>query len=675
MKKIDFHIHTIATVSDQKFTFEQSVLNEYISKLSLDAIAITNHNLFDKLQYESICKNVSIPTFPGIEIDIEKGHLLVISGFEDVADFAVRCERVSSLVSTPNDYLTESQFREIFPSVDKYILIPHYEKGPALLLEKIPFLSKFITCGEVNSIKKFEACKKVEDKLTPVFFSDIRIKSDCTSFLARCTYVDVDTISISSLKQALSDKSKVALSMDSGHQLTDILSNGVKISTGLTVLLGERSSGKTHTLDEIEKNVDNPKYIRQFSLLTKDAEIDEKKFEETLRNRCASISEDYLMPFKNVVEDVRTILLDRDEAALDEYIKVLLRSASEADKEDVFSKTTLFSEPRFDSNDLTSLENLISAVNVLIENEEFAPIIYKFVSRKSLISLSVALMEKYAEEKELLLKKNYLNDILDSIKAELRVRTSTSPIPDIDFYSLQMNKRKVARFIQIANAIKKKKIISSKELHSFKVVATALPFAGAQELKNLSGKVLAFSDAFEKYEEPYDYLSVLKTKDELPVSDYYKYFVRIKYEVLNKYGFRASGGERSEYNLLEQLSDATQYDILLLDEPESSFDNLFLKSDVNKLIKDISQIVPVVVATHNNTIGASVKPDYIIYTRKVVNETGEVTYQIFSGFPTSTVLTELGGEVINKHDVLLDCLEAGEPAYIERRTTYEMSAD
>lgn len=66
----------------------------------------------------------------------------------------------------------------------------------------------------------------------------------------------------------------------------------------------------------------------------------------------------------------------------------------------------------------------------------------------------------------------------------------------------------------------------------------------------------------------------------MPVSDYYKYFVSIKYEVFNKYGFRASGGERSEYNLLEQLADATQYDILLLDEPESSFDNLFLKSDI-----------------------------------------------------------------------------------------------
>ena len=227
-----------------------------------------------------ICKNVSIPTFPGIEIDIEKGHLLVIAGFENATDFAVRCERVSSLVSTSTDYLTESQFREIFPSVDKYILIPHYEKGPALLLEKVPFLRKFITCGEVNSIKKFEACKKSDDKLTPVFFSDIRIKNGYSSFLARCTYVDVDTISISSIKQAFSDKSKVALSMDRGHQLTDMLSNGVKISTGLTVLLGERSSGKTYTLDEIAKNIDNPKYIRQFSLLTKDADLDEKSLKK-----------------------------------------------------------------------------------------------------------------------------------------------------------------------------------------------------------------------------------------------------------------------------------------------------------------------------------------------------------------------------------------------------------
>lgn len=160
MKRIDFHIHTIATVSDQDFAFDQSVLVDYVSELSLDAIAITNHNQFDKQQYESICGNLSIPVFPGIEIDIEKGHLLVITSYEDIADFAARCERVSALVSSATDYLSASQFKEIFPSVDKYILIPHYEKSPTLLLDKVPLLTQFITCGEVNSIRNLKAVKK-----------------------------------------------------------------------------------------------------------------------------------------------------------------------------------------------------------------------------------------------------------------------------------------------------------------------------------------------------------------------------------------------------------------------------------------------------------------------------------------------------------------------------------
>lgn len=122
------------------------------------------------------------------------------------------------------------------------------------------------------------------------------------------------------------------------------------------------------------------------------------------------------MPFKNVVEDVRTIYLDRDEAALEDYVRVLLKLASDADKEDIFSKTSLFSEPLFDSSDLSSLERLISAVNVLIENKEFASIIHQFVNRQSLISLAVALMKKYAEEKELLLKKPTLMTFLKQLR-------------------------------------------------------------------------------------------------------------------------------------------------------------------------------------------------------------------------------------------------------------------
>lgn len=47
MKKIDLHLHTVSTVSDRNFTFSMERLEWYVSEGNLDAIAITNHNMFD----------------------------------------------------------------------------------------------------------------------------------------------------------------------------------------------------------------------------------------------------------------------------------------------------------------------------------------------------------------------------------------------------------------------------------------------------------------------------------------------------------------------------------------------------------------------------------------------------------------------------------------------------
>ena len=47
MKKCDLHIHTIATPSDASFTFNLNVLENYVQKMQLDVIAVTNHNVFD----------------------------------------------------------------------------------------------------------------------------------------------------------------------------------------------------------------------------------------------------------------------------------------------------------------------------------------------------------------------------------------------------------------------------------------------------------------------------------------------------------------------------------------------------------------------------------------------------------------------------------------------------
>ena len=99
---------------------------------------------------------------------------------------------------------------------------------------------------------------------------------------------------------------------------------------------------------------------------------------------------------------------------------------------------------------------------------------------------------------------------------------------------------------------------------------------------------------------------------------------------------------------------------------------MFLKDGVNSLLKDLSNQIPVVISTHNNTIGASVHPDYIIYTQKDILPDGTAQYRLYSGYPSSSILTDLEGATISRRDIMLDCLEAGEPAYLERRRSYEI---
>lgn len=116
------------------------------------------------------------------------------------------------------------------------------------------------------------------------------------------------------------------------------------------------------------------------------------------------------------------------------------------------------------------------------------------------------------------------------------------------------------------------------------------------------------------------------------------------------------------------------FDLLLIDEPESSFDNLFLKSEVNQILKSISETMPVVVVTHNNTVGASVGADYLLHTTKEL-ENGVPRYRIFSGYPTDKKLMSVDGNAINSHETLLNSLEAGADTYERRRQSYEAVKD
>lgn len=186
--------------------------------------------------------------------------------------------------------------------------------------------------------------------------------------------------SLRAIKTYLCDKNKVFLDPSEGHRFFKVFENGQKLSTGLNVILGERSSGKTYTLKTIARMYANVKHIKQFELLETDEEKDKRKFDELLTTKQSSVAEQFLKEFKDVVEDVVKIDRKENEKKIENYLSSLLKVAAEEEKKDEYSKCTIFNESKFIETSNETLKNLITSIQSLIENTEYRDLIDKHIS-------------------------------------------------------------------------------------------------------------------------------------------------------------------------------------------------------------------------------------------------------------------------------------------------------
>ncbi len=674
MKKIDLHIHTVKTRSDREFAFSIETFKRYVVDAKLDGVAVTNHDVFDSEQFRRIKDELPTVVFPGIEINVDMGHVLVIASPTEVDDFQAKCAKISQRILEIGDRVSVEELIEIFGNLNNYLVIPHYDKGPAITGDTLAKLLPYVCAGEVDSAKKFVRNFKDADKLTPVLFSDSRMAVDFTGLPTRQTYVDCGEVTIQALKACLQDKAKVALSERDGNNLWQVFDDGQQLSTGLNVMIGARSTGKSHTLNQIAKSVKNVKYITQFSLVQHDATSDEREFKSSVERRRSLVVDEHLAGLKRVLDTVIKVDLSANDRRIDEYIGTLLRCAEETDKRDAFSNAALFDEVEFAVAKTETLQDLIKSVRHVIENIEYRSVIERHVDLTTLKRLAVELIEILRAKVLEANKKSIVNELVKEIKQHLSIRTSAPQVQDVDLYSDAMDRKRVERFSEIVGRIRSEKVVFQETLQGFTVEARRQSFTGAGEVKEASGKKLSFSEAFRKYENAYAYLRELMKIDGLAPADYYKLFAKVSCLILNKDGYPVSGGERSEFRLLQEIADARNYDLLLIDEPESSFDNLFLKGQVNQILKSISSTMPVVVVTHNSTVGASIDADYLLFTTKDTDN-GRPRYRIFSGHPTSRNLVSVDGEAIASYSTLLDSLEAGATTYKQRREAYEAVKD
>ena len=129
MKKIDFHIHTVPTVYDADFKFELSVLERYVAEAVLDAIAITNHDTFDRTQFAEIVAALDVAVFPGIEVTLDCGHILIIADVAKLDLFEEQAKQINERITQPKNNISIDELTAVFNNLDEHLVIPHYDKN------------------------------------------------------------------------------------------------------------------------------------------------------------------------------------------------------------------------------------------------------------------------------------------------------------------------------------------------------------------------------------------------------------------------------------------------------------------------------------------------------------------------------------------------------------------
>lgn len=674
MKKIDLHIHTSPSRFERAFDFSLDTLIQYVNINKLDIIAVTNHNHFDKAQYELIDNSVDCVVLPGVEVDIESSHMLVIAPTDKIEELSNSCISLENSIHSDSDSISYDDFISIFSNYRDYLLIPHRKKEPAMKSTTVAKFGNLLKIGEVKSAKKFESTKKeTENSYSPVFFSDIRIEDVFRNdkgeycFPSKSTYVDINSDEFGVLKNALSDKNKVFLSESKKSDEFAYLSDGTSASTKLNVIIGKRSSGKTYNLKQIYSSADNKddniKFVKQFELTGKS---EEDKFKELVTSEKQKIITDYLEPIRKLTDKI----IDIDCAELDKidkYLTSLKDFATNQSLQDSYSKTCLFNEVKYDCLDNYDTKEIISSVCTLIDSEHNEDLIVKYLDKNILFELLKELIDRRKTELLEFKLKKYTDTIVTVIKDKLTSRSSMVNVSEVNLYAAAKEMIMIDKYNEIVTKLKTKKTISELDVYRFKLKVEKCKFDNTNDVKKALSTSVGISSQFNEYydKSPFNYIKELESVG-IEQSTLYKSLLSFNVKVLNERGNELSGGERAEYNLLREIKGAELFDILLLDEPEASFDNPFIKDYIIDILKDLSNKTTVFITTHNNSLGMLINPNKLIYTS---NDNGE--FKVYTGEFGSNVLTTVDGESIISYDTIMDVMEAGTDAYEERKDIYE----
>lgn len=714
--KIDIHVHTKKTKAGDSPNREidKSKFSEILKSTNVKILAITNHNHFDKRQYDEFREEVKehCQIWPGVELDIvesgRRAHLIVIVNPKNSDKFS---SVVNDLLEKSNPDAFTISLTEVvnnFDSMDA-IYIAHYNnKTPNLIEEDINLLIKkvsnkkrvikeatnsisagiYISHGH-NSIYGSDVSNWDNYVNESIYLPELRLPVD--NYEQFCFLLEKDTATINTiLNEKTKDRIQVVPDKWSAAEMLEI-----DIYNDINILFGSKGTGKSVILKAISdyynaEGLKNRVYASTDSTLHAKYKIGENKLNTSATELGIDECEEELESIKEAEEVNITSMSEyymhfskQQTNKISKKIKInhidkINNSKPKRDFDKIIE--TLANVEEFESS-ITDDEVLLDVIGKDLLGE-LSGLLSKIVVR-----INSATKERFVDLNSIAL----FNKLIETFSKEIAKKTQTPEKPSsTGFFEYASNRITIEVNLSKILSCLASKIEPSYELignlgHKGKLQCKTIvvmqdgKFSNSEyktinevnktPQKNIALKLhdikkhLYKNTLFEK-------ISELNDKPNIETITCMTDFIQFtKHFILNDAPYNPSTGESSMVMLQTELE--ADKPIYIIDEPEKSLGNDYISEVIVPILNEKArQGKKVIIATHDANIAVRTLPYNSIY-RKHDNK-GHSTYK---GNPFSNDLTNIHNDTdkLNWKEISMKTLEGGRDAFGERGKIYGKS--
>lgn len=704
--KIDFHCHTksVKQGEAEKRNIDSKRFVEKINDANVKIVAITNHNDFDKKQYEEFVEeaNESFQIWPGIELDIKddetEAHLIIISNPNCLNEFETSINNLigdndkSTFIANIEDVLNEFNNKDV-------IYIGHYIGKKKMLSPKmIELMEKTIEekyrlflepsnykTLSVMSDNGFRAImgSDVQDweKYSSINLPELKLEVDSFNKFLLLAKKDVTTINT-----LLQKKEKRDIDISIKLKNKKVINQTIPIYNDINVIFGLKGTGKSCIIDGL-----CDKYIKDgidcSIYRAKDVDDTIKSMQTINDNEKFEVEFD-LNILSKFIEKISK-WKDNNPTSLSNYIEYIETKDNNKNKKRLgITKLKPIKNNSTEKYDeyLEKRKTIDNIINEYEDNNLYEFLddndknILKEINNKIYIKYDSFTKEEYIKYKSIELS----NNCITKIKEKADLLSSSKSVPNsTGFFEFAKNrltlKNETNNILKLLRETKKieeekignldedKEVFLRKEYKTFFDNETGFKFGQTattlksvlKTLKNVNKKSL---------EDVNEYIKLFNQElkdNNIQATDFIgikKYFINNKGEA-----YEPSDGERIMLILDRALFENKE--VYILDEPERSLGNNFINDVVLPRINELAKLKKtIIIATHNANIAVRTLPFVSIlkeYTK------GEYKTYIGNPFVNKLINQDNEEDFKNWKDESIRVLEGGNEAFYDREDVYE----